>query len=56
MYQLLAFVCGVIAGAIGAVIYYRRNTAKIEVALKEAEAARDRAVNLYNTFREGGKG
>jgi hypothetical protein len=43
MYYLLVFVFGAIAGAICAVIIYRRNTAKIEAALVEAVALRDKA-------------
>lgn len=43
MYYLLAFLCGVIAGAIGAVIIYRRNIAKVEAALADAVILRDKA-------------
>lgn len=51
MYYLLAFVCGIIAGAIGAVVYYRRNVALIESELKIVSAARDKAVEMYNDLK-----
>ena len=45
MYYLVAFVCGVIAGAVGAVIYYRRHVAKIESRLADAVAARNKVAS-----------
>jgi hypothetical protein len=43
MYYLLAFVCGAIAGAIGAVIYYRRHVGTVEATLADSVILRDKA-------------
>ena len=45
MYYLVAFVCGVIAGAVGAVIFYRRHVAEVEARLADAVAARNKAAS-----------
>ena len=45
MYYLVAFVCGVIVGAIGAVIYYRRHVAEVEAKLVDAVIARNKVVS-----------
>ena len=45
MYYLVAFICGVIVGAIGAVIYYRRHVAEIEAKLVDAVVARDKVAS-----------
>ena len=37
-----SFVCGVIIGAIGAVIYYRRYVAEVEAELVDAVMARNK--------------
>ena len=42
MYYLVAFVCGIIVGAIGAVIYYRRHVAEIEAELADVVMARNK--------------
>lgn len=52
MYYLLAFICGVICGAIGAVIYYRRNTAIIEAALSDAVKARKKAEEAFDGIKK----
>ena len=45
MYYLVAFVCGVIVGAIGAVIYYRRHVAEIEAELADVVMARNKVAS-----------
>ena len=45
MYYLVAFVCGIIVGAIGAVIYYRRHVAEIEAKLADAVIARNKVAS-----------
>ena len=42
MYEVIAFVCGAIVGAIVSVIIYRRRTARIEAALADAVILRDK--------------
>jgi len=42
MYYLVAFVCGIIVGAIGAVICYRRHVAEIEAELADVVMARNK--------------
>ena len=45
MYYLVAFVCGIIVGAIGAVIYYRRHVAEVEAKLVDAVMARNKVAS-----------
>jgi cell division protein FtsL len=41
-----------VAAAVGAVIYYRRNTAKVEAALMDAVAKRDDAEKAFNDLKK----
>ena len=50
MYYLVAFVSGVIAGAVSAVIYYRRHVSEMEARLADAIALRNKV-----TSKVGGK-
>ena len=45
MYYFVAFVCGIIVGAIGAVIYYRRHVAEIEAELADVVMARNKVAS-----------
>ena len=45
MYYLVAFVCGIIVGAIGAKIYYRLYVAEVEAKLVDAVAARNKVAS-----------
>ena len=40
-----SFVCGIIIGAIGAVIYYRRHVAEVEAKLVNAVMARNKVAS-----------
>jgi len=51
MYYFVAFVCGVLTGAVGAVIFYRRHMAEVEAKLADAVAARNKVASAV-----GGKG
>ena len=41
--MVAVFVVGIIAGAVGAVIYYRRHVAEVEAALADAVVLREKA-------------
>ena len=47
MESIFIFLCGAIAGAIAAVIYYRKNIAKVEAALAEAVIKRRQIEEEY---------
>ena len=48
---ILGLILGAIAGAVGAVIYYRRNKVVIEAALAEAVRQRKQIEEAYNALK-----
>ena len=51
MYYVIVGIVCLIVGAVGAVIYYRRNVAKVEAALADAKARRDAAEKLVEELK-----
>jgi tetrahydromethanopterin S-methyltransferase subunit D len=48
---IIGLILGAIAGAVGAVIYYRRNNVMIEAALAEAVRQRKQVEEAYLTLK-----
>lgn len=50
----LWFLGGIVVGAIGAVIYYRRHVVEVEEALKDAASERDKFKALWEKVKGDG--